>query len=247
MRKEIQLSLSPQEAYDDALFRSTVLQHLGLAENPAITVRQMKRSIDARGRQVIIKVTAEIFIDEPPSYLISANLSYSNVKDKPTLVIVGAGPAGLFAALRAIELGYKPIVVERGKDVQSRRRDLAAINKEHLVNPESNYCFGEGGAGTYSDGKLYTRSKKRGDIRRILEIFVAHGATDKILVDAHPHIGTNKLPLIVSRLRESILQSGGEVHFDTKVVDFVVEDGEMKGVVTEKGVELTGIGVILAT
>lgn len=247
MRKEIQLSLSPQEAYDDALFRSTVLQHLGLAENPAITVRQMKRSIDARGRQVIIKVTAEIFIDEPPSYLISANLSYSNVKDKPTLVIVGAGPAGLFAALRAIELGYKPIVLERGKDVQARRRDLAAINKEHIVNPESNYCFGEGGAGTYSDGKLYTRSKKRGDIRRILEIFVAHGASEQILVDAHPHIGTNKLPLIVTRLRESIVKAGGEVLFNTKAVDFIVEGGEMRGVITQNGEEIVGIGVILAT
>src|SRR5690606_12759016 len=149
--------------------------------------------------------------------------------------------------LQAIELGYKPIVVERGKDVQSRRRDLAAINKEHLVNPESNYCFGEGGAGTYSDGKLYTRSKKRGDIRRILEIFVAHGATEKILVDAHPHIGTNKLPLIVTRLRESIIKAGGEVHFDTKVVDFILEDGEMKGVITQEGQEIVGSGVILAT
>src|SRR5690606_20146286 len=134
-----------------------------------------------------------------------------------------------------------------GKDVQSRRRDLAAINKEHLVNPESNYCFGEGGAGTYSDGKLYTRSKKRGDIRRILEIFVAHGATENILVDAHPHIGTNKLPQIVSRLRESIIEAGGEVHFDTKVVDFVLEKGEMKGVVTQDGREIMGLGVILAT
>src|SRR5690606_22582525 len=237
----------PQEAYDDALFRSTVLQYLGLAENPAITVRQMKRSIDARGRQVIIKVTAEIFIDEPPSYLISANLSYSNVKDKPTLVIVGAGPAGLFAALRAIELGYKPIVLERGKDVQARRRDLAAINKEHIVNPESNYCFGEGGAGTYCDDKVYTRSKKRGDIRRIWEIFVAHGATEQILVDAHPHIGTNKLPLIVTRLRESIVKAGGEVLFNTKAVDFIVEGGEMRGVITQNGEEIVGIGVILAT
>ncbi|HEX9958315.1 MAG TPA: FAD-dependent oxidoreductase, partial [Fibrella sp.] len=164
-----------------------------------------------------------------------------------SVVIVGAGPAGLFAALRLIELGMKPIVLERGSDVRTRRRDLAAINKDHIVNPESNYCFGEGGAGTYSDGKLYTRSSKRGDIRRILEILVAHGATDQILVDAHPHIGTNKLPSVVTALRESILDAGGEVHFDTKVVDLILENGEMRGVVTADGREYTGEGVILAT
>src|SRR5690606_28974206 len=236
-----------QEAYDDALFRSTVLQYLGLAENPAITVRQMKRSIDARGRQVIIKVTAEIFIDEPPSYLISANLSYSNVKDKPTLVIVGAGPAGLFAALRAIELGYKPIVLERGKDVQARRRDLAAINKEHIVNPESNYCFGEGGAGTYSDGKLYTRSKKRGDVRSVLDTFVAHGAPDNILFDAHPHIGTNILPKVVANLRQTIIECGGEVHFNTRVTDLIIDRGAVTGVVLATNEKIRGESVILAT
>ena len=140
----------------------------------------------------------------------------------PQAIVVGAGPAGLFAALRLIELGIKPIVLERGSDVRARRRDLAAINKDHIVNPESNYCFGEGGAGTYSDGKLYTRSTKRGDVRRILEIFVAHGATEQILVDAHPHIGTNKLPNVVTDLRESILRAGGEVRFDTKVTDLIL-------------------------
>uniref|UniRef100_UPI0025C646B4 NAD(P)/FAD-dependent oxidoreductase n=1 Tax=Cecembia sp. TaxID=1898110 RepID=UPI0025C646B4 len=173
--------------------------------------------------------------------------AYQNVSNKDQLIVIGAGPAGLFAALRAIELGIKPILIERGKDVRARRRDLAAINKEHIVNPESNYCFGEGGAGTYSDGKLYTRSKKRGDIRRIMEILVAHGATEEILVDAHPHIGTNKLPKLVAELRESILQAGGEVLFDTKVVDFILEGNEMKGVVTHDGEKIKGIGVILAT
>ncbi len=247
MKKEIQLSLSPKEAYDPVLFRETVLRRLGLTEHPSISIRATKRSIDARSKNVVINVSVEVFIDEAPPALIAAHLNYPRVNDKPTLVIVGAGPAGLFAALRAIELGYKPIVLERGKDVQARRRDLAAINKEHIVHPESNYCFGEGGAGTYSDGKLYTRSKKRGDIRRILEIFVAHGATEQILVDAHPHIGTNKLPLIVTRLRESIIKAGGEVHFDTKVVDFILEGEEMKGVVTEEGKEIAGLGVILAT
>lgn len=247
MKKEIQLSLSPKEAYDPILFRDTVLKRLGLTEHPSISIRTTKRSIDARSKNVIINISVEVFIDEAPSPLISAHLDYPKVAQKPPVIIVGAGPAGLFAALRAIELGYKPIVLERGKDVQARRRDLAAINKEHVVNSESNYCFGEGGAGTYSDGKLYTRSKKRGDIRRILEIFVAHGATEQILVDAHPHIGTNKLPLIVTRLRESIVRAGGEVHFNTKAVDFILERDVMKGVVTQDGKEITGIGVILAT
>lgn len=247
MRKEVNLSLSPKEAYDQLLFRASVLREAGLADDPSVVIRPTKRSIDARGKKVKVNITAEVFIGEAPTELISAHLDYPNVKDKASVVIVGAGPAGLFAALRAIELGHKPIVLERGKDVQARRRDLAAINKEHIVNPESNYCFGEGGAGTYSDGKLYTRSKKRGDIRRILEIFVAHGATEQILVDAHPHIGTNKLPIIVTALRESIIKAGGEVHFDTKVTDFVVEEGEMKGVITQNGREYRGIGVILAT
>lgn len=247
MKKEINLSLSPEEAYDKILFRESVLKQLGLTEDASIFIRLIKRSIDARGRSVKINVTVEVFIKEAPSALITADLDYPYVKNRKVLIIVGAGPAGLFAALRAIELGYKPIVLERGKDVQARRRDLAAINKEHVVNPESNYCFGEGGAGTYSDGKLYTRSKKRGDIRRILEIFVAHGATEDILIDAHPHIGTNKLPIIVARLRESIIKAGGEVHFNTKVCEFILEGNEMKGVITEDGAEFRGLGVILAT
>jgi hypothetical protein len=163
------------------------------------------------------------------------------------VIIVGSGPAGLFAALRLIELGIKPVVIERGKDVQSRRRDLAAINKEHIVNPDSNYCFGEGGAGTYSDGKLYTRSKKRGDIKRILEIMVAHGAKDEILFDAHPHIGTNKLPRLVAGLRESIRDAGGEVIFETRVVDFILDENRIKGVVTQNGDRVEGDAVILAT
>src|SRR5690606_39059141 len=172
-----------------------------------------------------------------------ARYSYPNVSNAKKVIIVGAGPAGLFAALRCIELGLKPIVLERGKDVRARRRDLAAINKDHVVNPDSNYCFGEGGAGTYSDGKLYTRSKKRGDLQRILEIFVQHGATRDILFDAHPHIGTNKLPRIISAIRESIEAAGGEVLFDKRVTDFILEQDEMKGVVTQDGQEYTGEAV----
>ena len=162
-------------------------------------------------------------------------------------MVVGSGPAGLFAALRLIEFGIKPIVLERGSDVQARRRDLAAINKDHIVNPESNYCFGEGGAGTYSDGKLYTRSKKRGDVNRILEILVAHGAKEEILFDAHPHIGTNKLPKLVTELRQSIMDAGGEVRFDTKVVDLILDGDTITGVITHAGEKIKAESVILAT
>ena len=248
MKKELQLQLSPEEAYADLLFQQLALKKAGLSSDDSHAIaRQTRRSIDARGRQVRVNVTAEVFSNEPPTPLLETPKAYQNVSNKDQLIVIGAGPAGLFAALRAIELGIKPILIERGKDVRARRRDLAAINKEHIVNPESNYCFGEGGAGTYSDGKLYTRSKKRGDIRRIMEILVAHGATEEILVDAHPHIGTNKLPKLVAELRESILQAGGEVLFDTKVVDFILEGNEMKGVVTHDGEKIKGIGVILAT
>ncbi len=220
MKKTFTLQLSPEEAYDSQLFKETVLKKAGLSPHlEAAFARQTRRSIDARGRKVIINVEAELFLNEKPGSLLDHFPAYQQVHQADPILIVGAGPAGLFAALRAIELGVKPIIIERGKDVRARRRDLAAINKEGIVNPDSNYCFGEGGAGTYSDGKLYTRSKKRGDIRRIMEILVAHGATEEILVDAHPHIGTNKLPILVAKLRETILGSGGVIHFETRVED----------------------------
>lgn len=248
MKKTFNLQLSPKEAYDPEIFKQVVLKIAGLkSDEKDCSVRQLKRSIDARGRNVKINVEAELFFHEPPTPRFDPPTKYQSVKNSDPIIIVGAGPAGLFAALRAIELGVKPIVLERGKDVQSRRRDLAAINKEHIVNPDSNYCFGEGGAGTYSDGKLYTRSKKRGDVRRIMEILVAHGATEEILVDAHPHIGTNKLPVLVTKLRESILDAGGEVLFDTRVEDFIIEENELKGVVTQDGEKIHGLGVVLAT
>ncbi|MDF2158181.1 FAD-dependent protein [Algoriphagus sp. CAU 1675] len=248
MKKNFTLQLSPEEAYDPVVFKNVVLQKAGLPMDAADSfVRQTRRSIDARGRNVKVNVEAELFVRETPQPLVEHFPEYRNVKNAEPILIVGAGPAGLFAALRAIELGVKPILIERGKDVRARRRDLAAINKEHIVNPDSNYCFGEGGAGTYSDGKLYTRSKKRGDIRRIMEIFVAHGATEDILVDAHPHIGTNKLPVIVTKLRESILNAGGEVLFETRVEDLILEGEEVKGVIDQNGNKITGLGVILAT
>lgn len=182
MKKQLSLVLEPEIAFDQELFQQSVKKTLAIPSEAPAHIRAIKRSIDARGRQVKVNVEAEVFIDKKPTPLIAYQRNYKNVSHAPQAIIIGAGPAGMFAALRLIELGVKPILIERGKDVRARRRDLAAINKEHLVNPESNYCFGEGGAGTYSDGKLYTRSKKRGDIRRILEIFVAHGATEEILV-----------------------------------------------------------------
>ncbi len=247
MIKKLDLRLLPSVAFDD----TALLEHLNkeghIPAHKEVNLLKERRSIDARGRQVLVNLSLSLFLDEPLPPTITYKSTFANVATKKQIIIVGAGPAGLFAALRCIELGYKPILLERGKDVRARRRDLAAINKDHIVNSESNYCFGEGGAGTYSDGKLYTRSSKRGDIRRILEILVAHGAKEDILVDAHPHIGTNKLPKIIETIRENIRVHGGEVLFDTKVVDLIVEKNVCKGVVIQNGQEITGEGVILAT
>ncbi|MBN8825294.1 MULTISPECIES: NAD(P)/FAD-dependent oxidoreductase [unclassified Spirosoma] len=247
MIHQLSLTLAPELAFDDEAFRMHVLTHLSLPDTAEVLVRKKRQSIDARNRQVRVQVEADVFVGQTPPPLIQYQKPQTDVSKAPQAIVVGAGPAGLFAALRLIELGIKPVVVERGSDVRTRRRDLAAINKDHIVNPESNYCFGEGGAGTYSDGKLYTRSTKRGDVRRILEIFVAHGATEQILVDAHPHIGTNKLPNVVADLRTSILNAGGDVRFDTKVTDLLLDGNELNGVVLANGETITGIGVILAT
>jgi len=246
MIKTVKTTLSPEQAYNPELFEETILKR-GHIQSQNAEVRAIKRSIDARSKRVKINIEAIVAVKEDLPPLIDYRRDYPNVQNADPVVIVGFGPAGMFASLRLIELGYKPIVIERGSDVQKRRRDIAAINKEHIVNTESNYCFGEGGAGTYSDGKLYTRSKKRGDIQKSLEILVAHGATEDILIDAHPHIGTNKLPKVVQEIRESILGAGGEIHFDTKVADFIVKEEEMKGVVLADGSKVEGIGVILAT
>ncbi|HZI24636.1 MAG TPA: FAD-binding protein [Chryseolinea sp.] len=244
--KIVELVLKPEEAFDEEKFNTLLYNKLGLKQDGSVFVRPVKRSIDARSKNVVVRIQCEIARPEEVTQ-ITYDKKIRNVANSQQVVIVGSGPAGLFAGLRLIESGLKPILLERGNDVQSRRRDLAAINKDHIVNPESNYCFGEGGAGTYSDGKLYTRSKKRGDVRRILEILVAHGATDEILFDAHPHIGTNKLPRVVADLRQSILDAGGEVHFNTKVIDLIIKDNNIKGVVTNAGVNIFGEAVILAT
>lgn len=245
--RTVELVLSPENAFDEKHFIEILYQKVGLTNDGSVYVVPTRRSIDARGRKVVVRVQCEVLTPAEYKPLISSPAEFGDVSKNTSVIVVGSGPAGLFSALRLIALGIKPIVVERGKDVQARRRDIAAINKDNIVNPESNYCFGEGGAGTYSDGKLYTRSKKRGDIRRILEILVAHGAKEEILFDAHPHIGTNKLPLLVAGLRQSILDAGGEIHFNTKVTDFILQDNIIKGVVTQDKNKILGEAVILAT
>lgn len=255
MIKQLELVLLPEEAADKAKVLNKAAKETGLPSSRITAVRILKRSIDARSRTVRVRLQVEVFIDEkPPQKAKEKSLFHfdRDVSKSDPVLIVGFGPAGMFAALRLIESGYKPVIIERGKDVRKRRRDLAEINKQGIVNPESNYCFGEGGAGTYSDGKLYTRSGKRGDIRRILSILVEHGADQDILIDAHPHIGTNKLPKVVEAIREQILQSGAEIHFETKMTDILIEKNEICGILsknnaTDEEKEFRAKNLILAT
>ncbi|HEY1023985.1 MAG TPA: FAD-binding protein [Sphingobacteriaceae bacterium] len=246
MLSETEIVLLPENAGDPELIKQEISRVLKINLQRIRYVRIVKRSIDARGRKVVFRLKVKAYVDEEPVPE-AFSVKYPNVSESKAVLIVGAGPAGLFAALRCIENGLKPIILERGKDVKQRRRDLAAINRQGEINPESNYCFGEGGAGTYSDGKLYTRSNKRGDINYVLKAFVAHGASEDILIDARPHIGTNKLPHIITSVRNSILEAGGEVIFDTKVSDFIIEGGKMIGVKTANGGIFRAEAVILAT
>ncbi len=247
MVKKITLQFKPSEAAHDALIVQAIAKSSGFAEKRITGYKLLKKSLDARKRQVKVVLQLEVFVDEQPAEEKPFEPELQNVSNAPHVVIVGAGPAGLFAALRLIELGYKPIILERGKDVRSRRRDLAAINKKGIVNPESNYCFGEGGAGTYSDGKLYTRSNKRGDVPRMLQILHYFGAPENILYEAHPHIGTNKLPGIITKMREAIIDCGGEVRFETKLTDLLIDSDAIKGVKTAQGDTINCNQVILAT
>lgn len=246
MQKEIEITMAPEHVGSETEVKNTLSIALKVDLIRLKGYKILKRSIDARSRKVIYRLQVRAYIDEYPlaDFFIT---DYQNVSNGKPVIIVGAGPAGLFAALQCIENGLKPIILERGKDVKQRRRDLAAINKEGVVNTESNYCYGEGGAGTYSDGKLYTRSNKRGDINKVLQIFVQHGAAADILVDARPHIGTNKLPHIITAIRETILNAGGALHFDQKVTDLLVDFGKIKGVVLNDGNRLLADAVILAT
>lgn len=248
MPTELQLQVSPEVAGQPALLQQTVARELGWKLHDLQDCQIVKRSIDARQRQVRVNLKVRAFHREEKVSLPTFDKpAYPNVASAPEAIVVGAGPAGLFAALQLIELGVRPIVIERGKDVRGRRRDLKAINRDHIVNEDSNYCFGEGGAGTYSDGKLYTRSKKRGDVDRILRLLVAFGASSEILVDAHPHIGTNKLPSIMEDMREAIKTNGGEVLFETRVVDFILEGDQIAGVKTLQGETIRAKHVIVAT
>src|ERR1700755_2706250 len=236
MQQTIQLKLLPSEAADDSVLREYIGRVTARRKEEINGYQLIKRSIDARGRQPHILLTVKVFINEPYREESFESINFPDVSraDRQVL-IVGAGPAGLFAALRLIEKGIRPVLLERGKDVRARRRDLAALNKEGVINPESNYCFGEGGAGTYSDGKLYTRSTKRGNVQRILQLFHHFGAEANILYDAHPHIGTNKLPQIITAIRQQIIECGGEVLFETKLADILLQGDKITGVKTANG------------
>jgi len=246
MIRNIQIRIPLKKEGQEGGLKAATSHYLDVSED-AIQIKVLRKSIDARKPRIYFNYKLEVYINESMPAAKGYDFDYKDVSKAKAVHIVGFGPAGMWAALRCLELGYKPIVLERGKNVQERRRDLKAINQDHIVNEDSNYCFGEGGAGTYSDGKLYTRSLKRGDVRRIFESLVYHGATEEILVDAHPHIGTNKLPKIVQKIRECIIECGGEVHFNTKVTDFNIKSNKLESIVLDSSNEMKVKRLILAT
>lgn len=247
MITELQLRVDPKTAATDLLLQMYVSTRLQIDVNRISKVRVIRRSIDARQRNIVVNIAVKVYIDErEPENALFSPIVYPDIAGCSPVIVVGAGPAGLFASLRLIELGFRPIVLERGKDVDRRRIDMARIARENIVNPDSNYCFGEGGAGAFSDGKLYTRSKKRGNVDKILKVFCQHGAQEDILVDAHPHIGTDRLPVVIKAIRKQIIDSGGDVIFDSRVTDLIVDDGEVRGVVCADGRRFLG-PIIMAT
>ncbi len=247
MVKEIQIRINLHEEGKALILEQKAAYFLDVDRKDITAIKVLRKSIDARKAEIKFNYKIAVYIKESIPEKSAYNFEYKDVSKAKEIHIIGFGPAGMYAALRCIELGYKPIVLERGKNVQDRRRDLKAINQEHHVDSDSNYCFGEGGAGTYSDGKLYTRSLKRGDVRRIFENLVFHGATEQILIDAHPHIGTNKLPKVVQNIRETILKHGGEIHFESRVVDFKITNQKIKAIQLQNGKEMSVNSVILAT
>lgn len=246
MIHEYQLRILPEQAASEQSLKQYIGREKGLDVRTINAIRILKRSIDARQRTIYINLTIRVFVNETPSEDEFERTDYPNIEGRPAVIVVGAGPGGLFAALKLIELGLRPIVVERGKNVRERKEDLARISREHKVDAESNYSFGEGGAGAYSDGKLYTRSKKRGSVEKILNVFCQHGASPTILSDAHPHIGTDKLPRVIENMRNTILACGGEVHFQTRMESILIEGQKVKGIETNTGKTFLG-PVILAT
>jgi uncharacterized FAD-dependent dehydrogenase len=248
LQQQLTIRLLPSEARSDDTIREYISKHLSIKKNSITGLTYIKRSIDARGKQPGIQLSVNVFIDEPFTMRERRNVRLDCVsRDAKKIIIAGAGPAGLFAALKLIEEGIQPLILERGKNVRERRRDLALLNKQGIINPDSNYCFGEGGAGTYSDGKLYTRSTKRGDVNRILNILVQFGADENILYDAHPHIGTNKLPQIITAMREKIIDCGGQVFFEKKISDLIIENDKLTGVITSDHEKFNANALILAT
>ena len=256
MIQEYQIRILPEQAASEESISRFLITDKGINPKDITHVRVLKRSIDARQRTIYVNLKVRVYLNEQPEDEEFIRTEYQNVEGHTEAIVVGAGPGGLFAALRLIELGIRPIVVERGKDVHTRRKDIAKISREHLVNPESNYSFGEGGAGAFSDGKLYTRSKKRGNVDKILNVFCQHGASTSILIDAHPHIGTDKLPQVIEAMRNTIIRCGGEVHFQTKMTDILIEGEKVKGIRYEcsdesshlqKNGEIHASTIILAT
>ena len=247
MIKEIQLQVLPEQAENTEVLKELISKKLNIELSEINHIEIVKRSIDARQRIIKINLRLNVFIQQEFKKKEEDFPIYKNVEGKEEVIIVGAGPAGMFAALKLIEKGKKPIIIERGKEVRDRRFDLAKLTKEHIVNEDSNYCFGEGGAGTFSDGKLYTRSKKRGDVNNILDILVMHGATPEIRIEAHPHIGTNKLPKIIQNIRETILQYGGEILFNSRVTDLIIKNNKVDGVQLQNGDKINAPNIILAT
>lgn len=246
MKKQIEISVRPEELDIPEVLAIKTAGILKLAKGQISAIIPLRKSIDARSKYPVFKFQVDVFINEHPDKS-PQKIIFNHVSGNKKVIVIGFGPAGMFASLKLIELGIKPIVFDRGKDVQSRRRDIRAIQQEHIVNPDSNYCFGEGGAGAYSDGKLYTRSTKRGIVKRILEILVQHGADKNILIDAHPHIGSNRLPKIVAEIRNTILNNGGEIHFNSKVTELVIEENKILGVKVNNVSEFYADAVILAT